>query len=126
MRVVGGEWRGRRLEAPAGRATRPTSDKVREAIFDVLGALLLERPAPVLEAGDRRAEGVAGPFAGHVALDLFAGSGALGIEALSRGAARCTFVERGPAALRALRANLARAAPSWLTLMQGICILSSL
>lgn len=100
MRVVGGEWRGRRLVAPAGRATRPTSDKVREAIFDVLVALLLKRGA----AAELRS--AAAPLAGQVVLDLFAGSGALGIEALSRGAARCTFVERSPAALRALRTNV--------------------
>jgi 16S rRNA (guanine966-N2)-methyltransferase len=88
VRVVAGEWRGRRLVAPAGRATRPTSDKVREAIFDMLASLL-----------DRS-------FAGLEVADLYAGSGALGIEALSRGAARCTFVENDPAALAALRANL--------------------
>ncbi len=92
MRVVGGAWRGRPLQAPAGRNTRPTSDKVREAVFDVLGALPEADPPP----------------AGHVALDVFAGSGALGIEALSRGAARCTFVESAPPALRALRGNLER------------------
>ena len=88
MRVVGGEWRGRRLTAPAGRATRPTSDKVREAIFDMVASML-----------DRNFEGL------EVA-DLYAGSGALGIEALSRGAARCTFVEHDRVAVAALRANL--------------------
>ena len=98
MRVVGGRWRGRRLTAPAGRATRPTSDKVREAVFDVLTAQRLGETA----AGGPPAE----PFAGLAALDLFAGSGALGIEALSRGAAACVFVERDAGALRALRANL--------------------
>ena len=106
MRVVGGAWRGRPLTAPRGRATRPTSDKVREAVFDVLLALLAARddgPSP----GDRHPGG-GGPLAGHRALDLFAGSGALGIEALSRGAAGCTFVESAAPALRALRANLAR------------------
>lgn len=115
MRVVGGVWRGRPLTAPAGRGTRPTSDKVREAIFDVLGALPEVRDAVVAPAQAERtppipAGGAAppGPLAGHAVLDLFAGSGALGIEALSRGAASCTFVESAPAALRALRANLAR------------------
>lgn len=98
MRVVGGVWRGRRLQAPLGRGTRPTSDKVREAVFDVLAALP--------EA--RRAETGPGPLAGHVVLDVFAGSGALGIEALSRGADSCTFVESAPPALRALRGNLER------------------
>ena len=101
MRVVGGEWRGRPLVAPAGRGTRPTSDKVREAIFDVLLAL------PEVRAGGAAAP-AAGPLGGHVALDLFAGSGALGIEALSRGADACTFVENERAALHALRANLER------------------
>ncbi len=97
MRVVGGAWRGRPLVAPAGRFTRPTSDKVREAVFDVLQAL----PEARLPGGRETA------LAGHVALDLYAGSGALGIEALSRGAAACTFVERDRAALAALRRNLA-------------------
>ncbi|MFA5123908.1 RsmD family RNA methyltransferase, partial [Zavarzinia sp.] len=101
MRIVGGEWKGRPLIAPVGRGTRPTSDKVREAIFDVLLAL------PEVRAG-AAASPTAGPLRGHVALDLFAGSGALGIEALSRGADACTFVENERAALRALRANLER------------------
>jgi len=101
MRVVGGEWKGRPLVAPAGRGTRPTSDKVREAIFAVLGAL------PQVRAGGETAP-AAGPLSGHAVLDLFAGSGALGIEALSRGAASCTFVENDRAALRAVRANLER------------------
>jgi 16S rRNA (guanine966-N2)-methyltransferase len=84
MRVIAGRWGGRRLQAPKGDATRPTSDRVREALFSVLGERL----------------------AGARVLDLFAGSGALGIEALSRGAAAATFVDSAPAALRALRANL--------------------
>jgi 16S rRNA (guanine966-N2)-methyltransferase len=84
MRVIAGRWGGRRLQAPPGAATRPTSDRVREALFSVLG----ER------VQDARV------------LDLFAGSGALGIEALSRGAAAATFVDSAPAALKALRANL--------------------
>jgi len=84
MRVVAGRLGGRRLVAPAGSATRPTSDRVREALFSVLGTV-----------------------EGLDVLDLFAGSGALGIEALSRGAASAVFVERAPAALKALRANLA-------------------
>ncbi|HEX5642413.1 MAG TPA: RsmD family RNA methyltransferase [Thermoleophilia bacterium] len=96
MRVVGGAWRGRPLSAPPGRGTRPTSDKVREAVFDVLGALPEAR------------EVAASSPSGHAALDVFAGSGALGIEALSRGAGSCTFVESAPPALRALRANLER------------------
>jgi 16S rRNA (guanine966-N2)-methyltransferase len=111
MRVVGGRWRGRRLAAPAGRATRPTADKVREAIFSVLASLLAARsdagaPLPASE-GDEEA-GLGTAFAGLAVLDLFAGSGALGIEALSRGAASATFVERDPAAARVLRENLER------------------
>jgi len=87
MRVVAGELRGRRIEAPPGTDTRPTTDKVREATFNALGSLDLIRDA--------------------VFVDLYAGSGALGIEALSRGAAHCTFVERDRSALRTLRDNLA-------------------
>ena len=102
MRVVGGAWRGRPLVAPAGRATRPTSDKVREAVFDVLQALPeLRQPVGAAPVGAST-----GALSGHIVLDLYAGSGALGIEALSRGAARCTFVERERAALAALRRNL--------------------
>ncbi|MBE0476247.1 MAG: 16S rRNA (guanine(966)-N(2))-methyltransferase RsmD [Coriobacteriia bacterium] len=88
MRIVAGRWRGRRLSAPRGRLTRPTSDRVREAVFSVLTSQL---------GPDLAAAGV---------LDLFAGSGALGLEALSRGAAAATFVERDPAALMALLANI--------------------
>ena len=86
MRVVAGELRGRLFEAPVGHATRPTTDKVREAVFNALGSLDLVRDATVA--------------------DLFAGSGGLGIEALSRGAAHVTFVERDRAALGVLRSNL--------------------
>jgi 16S rRNA (guanine966-N2)-methyltransferase len=88
MRVVAGRFKGRRLVSPAGRSVRPTRDSVREAIFDMLASL--------------------GGLEGASALDLFAGTGALGIEALSRGAAAVTFVERDPAALGALRSNLER------------------
>ena len=101
MRVAGGQWKGRPLVAPAGRGTRPTSDKVREAIFAVLAAL-----PQVREGGE--ASSTSWPLAGHVVLDLFAGTGALGIEALSRGAGSCTFVEKDRPALRAVRANLER------------------
>jgi 16S rRNA (guanine966-N2)-methyltransferase len=86
MRVVAGEAKGRRLEAPEGDDTRPTSDRVREAMFNSLASMDALDDAKVL--------------------DLFAGSGALGIEALSRYAARCTFVERARPALDAIRANL--------------------
>jgi 16S rRNA (guanine966-N2)-methyltransferase len=85
MRVIGGHDRGRRLRAPRGLHTRPTADRVRVTLFDVIG------PA----------------VAGARVLDLFAGTGAVGIEALSRGAARVVLVERDQSALRALRANLA-------------------
>ena len=84
MRVIAGSLGGRRLTAPRGDATRPTSDRVREALFSILGARV--RDARVL--------------------DLFAGSGALGIEALSRGAASATFVDEAPAAVSAVRRNL--------------------
>lgn len=83
MRVTAGELKGRRLHAPPGRDTRPTSDRARSSLFDWIG--------PGLE--------------GARVLDLFAGSGALGIEALSRGASSVVFVERARAALRALRRN---------------------
>jgi 16S rRNA (guanine(966)-N(2))-methyltransferase RsmD len=83
MRVVAGELRGRRLVAPAGSATRPTSDRVREALFSILGDV-----------------------SGLRVLDLYAGSGALGIEALSRGAAEAVFVDSSQAAVNAIRRNL--------------------
>ncbi len=92
MRIVGGLWRGRRLVAPAGAGTRPTSDRARQALFD----MLMHAPW----AGRSMIEDA------HV-LDAFAGTGALGLEALSRGAARATFFEPDRAALRALRANVA-------------------
>ncbi len=90
MRVIGGTCRGRALRAPHGDGTRPTSDRVREAMFDVLGSAL----GP-------------GGLAGASVLDLFAGSGALGIEALSRGAASAVFVERDRRAVAVVSANLA-------------------
>jgi 16S rRNA (guanine966-N2)-methyltransferase len=87
MRVVAGELRGRQIAAPAGTSTRPTTDRVREALFNALGSLDV--------------------VVGATVVDLFAGSGALGIEALSRGASYCTFIERDATALRVLRENLA-------------------
>ena len=87
MRVVAGTARGRKLQAPPGRDVRPTGDRVREAVFNALGSLGAIEDARVL--------------------DLFAGTGALGIEALSRGAASATFVERDRAAADAVTANLA-------------------
>ena len=86
MRVVAGELRGRRIESPSGDATRPTTDKVREAVFNALGSL--------------------GVVEGARVLDLFSGTGAMGIEALSRGADHCTFVERDRSALAVLRENV--------------------
>jgi 16S rRNA (guanine966-N2)-methyltransferase len=88
MRVIAGTWRGRPLAAPKGDATRPTADRTREALFSMLTSRL-------------------GSFEGLAVADLFAGSGALGIEALSRGAATCLFVEQDKPALDTLRANLA-------------------
>ena len=86
MRIIAGKFRSRTLEAPAGLATRPTSDRLRETLFNVL--------APRIE--------------GAVFLDLYAGSGAVGIEAISRGAASVVFVERAEAALKVLRKNMER------------------
>ena len=86
MRIIAGSFRSRTLVAPPGLATRPTSDRLRETLFNVLAPRIV----------------------GASFLDLYAGSGAVGIEALSRGAARVTCVERAPAALKVLRANLAR------------------
>lgn len=83
MRVIAGSFKGRRLQAPAGRRARPTADRVREALFSMLG-----------------------PVEGLRVLDLFAGSGALGIEALSRGAAAAVFVDSDPRAVAAIRRNI--------------------
>lgn len=88
MRIIAGEWRRRLLRAPAGDATRPTADRTRETLFSMLASRL-------------------GTFESLRVADLFAGSGALGLEALSRGAASAIFVEQDPPALRALRANIA-------------------
>ncbi|MFC3079127.1 16S rRNA (guanine(966)-N(2))-methyltransferase RsmD [Phenylobacterium terrae] len=89
MRIVSGEFRGKTLAAPAGEATRPTSDRARQAIFDIL-----EHAAWSDGVRDRRV------------IDLFAGSGALGFEAVSRGAAFCLFVETDEAARGAIRENV--------------------
>jgi 16S rRNA (guanine966-N2)-methyltransferase len=91
MRIVGGIWRGRALTAPPGQATRPTADRVRQALFD----MLLHAPW----GGRHVLEGVR-------VLDAFAGTGALGLEALSRGAAFATFIEQNQVALTALRRNI--------------------
>ncbi len=88
MRIIAGEWRGRKLVAPKGDATRPTADRTRETLFSMLTSRL-------------------GSFEDLNVADLFAGSGALGLEALSRGAAHCLFVEQDRAALDAIRSNIA-------------------
>ncbi|KTE22043.1 16S rRNA (guanine(966)-N(2))-methyltransferase RsmD [Sphingopyxis sp. H050] len=88
MRVIAGEWRGRKLLAPKNDATRPTADRTRETLFSMLASRV-------------------GSFEGLHVADLFAGSGALGIEALSRGAAHCLFGEQDREAIDALRRNLA-------------------
>ena len=88
LRIIAGNWRGRKLQAPVGDTTRPTSDRTRETLFSMLTSRL-------------------GSFEDLTVADLFAGSGALGLEALSRGAASAVFVEQDPAAIRALRANIA-------------------
>jgi 16S rRNA (guanine966-N2)-methyltransferase len=86
MRVISGTVRGTPLQAPGDRLTRPITDRVKETLFDILGASVIEARV----------------------LDLYAGSGAIGIEALSRGATHATFVERSPQALETLRHNLER------------------
>ena len=87
MRIIAGEWRGRKIVAPKGETTRPTADRTRERLFSMLTRRL-------------------GDFADLQVLDLFSGSGALGLEALSRGAAHCTFVEQDREALKALEKNI--------------------
>ena len=91
MRIIAGSARGRRLAAPKGTATRPTSDRAREGLFATVTA-------------------IRGPLPGARVLDLFAGSGAIGLEALSRGAVRVLFVESDGRAARVIRANLAAVA----------------
>jgi len=88
MRIVAGTWRGRALKAPASQAVRPTSDRLRESLFDIL------------------AHAYDDPVAGALVIDLFAGTGALGLEALSRGAKRALFVDDGAEARALLRENI--------------------
>ncbi|MEH6715810.1 16S rRNA (guanine(966)-N(2))-methyltransferase RsmD [Parasphingorhabdus flavimaris] len=87
MRIIAGKWRGRTIVAPKGEITRPTADRTRERLFSMLTSRL-------------------GDFEDLQILDLFSGSGALGLEALSRGAAHCTFVEQDRDAIRALEKNI--------------------
>jgi len=89
MRIIAGRWRGRPLAVPKGMVTRPTADRTREALFSMLASRI-------------------GSFEALAVADLFAGTGALGLEALSRGAARCTFVDQDRAAIEALRTNVAK------------------
>lgn len=84
LRIIGGRLRGRRLRSPRGRVVRPTPERVREALFDILGARIV----------------------GMTVLDAYAGTGAIGLEAISRGARSVTFLESGRAALGSLRANI--------------------
>lgn len=93
MRIIAGKHRGRRLLAPPGETVRPTSDRAREGLFNILSH------------GQLAAEG--NPFAGVAVLDAFAGTGALGLEALSRGAAEAAFIEQDREALATLRQNIA-------------------
>lgn len=88
MRIIAGEWRGRKLAVPKGDVTRPTGDRTRETLFSMLLSRL-------------------GTFGGLKVADLFAGSGALGLEVLSRGAAQCLFVDQDKQAIDAIRANIA-------------------
>ena len=88
MRIIAGEWKRRQLRAPEGESTRPTSDRMRETLFSMLASRV-------------------GSFEGLSVADLFAGSGALGLEALSRGAASCVFIEQDARAIQMLRANIA-------------------
>lgn len=94
MRVIGGKWRGRALATPDGRNIRPTGDRVREAIFNIL------------EHG-RHTKGGGSPIPGAVVLDGFAGTGAMGIEALSRGASTAYFLEKERTSIDVLERNLA-------------------
>lgn len=87
LRIIAGDWRGRKMTAPKGEATRPTADRTRETLFNMLTSRL-------------------GAFNDLRVADLFAGSGALGLEALSRGAAHCIFVEQDRAAVDTIRANI--------------------
>jgi 16S rRNA (guanine966-N2)-methyltransferase len=87
MRIIAGQWRGRKLAAPAGMETRPTGDRVRESLFSMLASRL-------------------GSFEQLRVADLYAGSGALGLEALSRGAAFACFVEQDPRAIATMRENV--------------------
>ena len=101
MRIIAGTWRGRKLVAPAGASTRPTADRTRETLFSMLASRL-------------------GSFEGLRVADLYAGSGALGLEALSRGALHATFVESERAAIKAIEANVAALGARELTRLRAM------
>lgn len=104
MRIIAGKWRGRPIEAPPGLGTRPTADRVRETLFSMLASRL-------------------GNFEDLRVADLFAGSGALGFEALSRGAASATFVENDPRAAAVIRRNAQKlAAPFQLLVISALAL----
>ena len=105
MRIIAGQWRGRKLFAPPGEATRPTAGRTRETLFSMLASRL-------------------GGFDGLAVADLFAGSGALGLEALSRGAATCLFAEQDAAALRAIRQNAASLGAERRCDVRGVSVLA--
>ena len=101
MRIIAGDWRGRKVEAPRVETTRPTADRTRETIFNMLASRI-------------------GSFEDLSVADLFAGSGALGLEALSRGAAHCLFVEQDSEAVKAIRKNVEAFDVRWrATVQQG-------
>lgn len=104
MRIIAGQWRGRPLAVPSGDTTRPTADRTREALFSMLTSRL-------------------GSLDGLMVADLFAGTGALGLEALSRGAAQCLFVEQDKAAVAALKANIAALGASAEVIAAGVSAL---
>jgi 16S rRNA (guanine966-N2)-methyltransferase len=101
MRIIAGRWRGRTITAPAGGTTRPTADRTREGLFSMLASRL-------------------GSFEGLAVVDVFAGSGALGLEALSRGAASACFIDADAAATRAIRANIAALGASANVMQAGV------
>jgi 16S rRNA (guanine966-N2)-methyltransferase len=110
VRIVAGSWRGRPIRAPEGRDLRPTADRVREAVFNTL------------THGGKGAGGADDVVRGARVLDGFAGTGALGLEAVSRGAAHATLMERDPAALEVCRGNVrALGAAAHVTVLGGDC-----
>ncbi len=105
MRIISGDWRSRTLKTPKGDTTRPTADRTREALFSMLISRI-------------------GSFEDLRILDLFAGSGALGLEALSRGGKHCTFVEQNPSALKALEDNIEKLSAKDITQIKPSSVLT--